>query len=427
MGMKIFGFEIRKAQSVPISRLTTEWSVGALNYFPRMTVGQLMANATVNACVGTISDAVAILPVRVFRRLKDGGRELYADSPVANLLKLRPNPFQMPVTFKNQVMMHLLLRGNAFIFVDRDPRGKPVGLYALSPERVEIHRYSDKNAYWYRYNLDGNTYDLTSDSLLHIPAMIWDGPRGLSPIEYSYQSASLGNTMDKYTARSFDGGIHSKLKVTVPQTERNFNAEDAKKLKERLLSAYGGPEHAGDPFILTQGMQAEALNLPDNNGSQLVENRTYSTKEVAKIFRVPLSLLGESDAKYNNNEQQQRNFLQLTLNPWLRRLEEYFGLLLPVYEREDCYVEFDRNAMLQADSNFRIENYVKQFTNGQLTLNDINRMENRPLIDPSIGDVRFAPANLAPLTKEYVDAYMANQKQLMAQSGADTSGKKKAP
>ena len=80
--------------------------------------------------------------------------------------------------------------------------------------------------------------------------------------------------------------------------------------------------------------------------------------------------------------------------------------------------------MLQADSNIRIENYVKQFTNGQLTLNDINRMENRPLIDPSVGDVRFAPVNLAPLTAEYVDSYMANQK-LALQQGKETDSKKK--
>ena len=133
-------------------------------------------------------------------------------------------------------------------------------------------------------------------------------------------------------------------------------------------------------------------------------------------------MLGEADAEYNNNEQQARNFLQNTLNPWLRLLEQYFCDMLPVYDREECYVEFDRNAMLQADSNIRIENYVKQFTNGQLTLNDINRMENRPLIDGSIGDVRFAPVNLAPLTAEYVTSYMAKQKLAMQQG--DGSKKK---
>lgn len=102
--------------------------------------------------------------------------------------------------------------------------------------------------------------------------------------------------------------------------------------------------------------------------------------------------------------------MQCTLNPWLRLIEQYFADLLPIYEREDCYVEFDRNAMLQADSTARTENYVRQLTNGQCSINDINRWENRPLVDASYGDVRFMPVNLAPMTKEYVDSYMAKQK-----------------
>ncbi len=422
MGMRIFGLEIRRApKRLPVSQNPYN-TTGALRWHSRMTVSEILENATANACTGIISDAVASLPVGVYRRKDDGGRVLEASAPLYRLLKLRPNPGQHTFTLLKQLMMHLLLRGNAFLFKDWDGT-ELAGLHALNPERMEIFRMEGRNEYAYRYRLDGQVFELTRDSILHVPAMVWDGVWGLSPIEYANKAARLGNNMDDYAEHVFDGGIHSKLKVTVPLSEKNFGADDAKKLKERLVQAYGGIEHAGDPFILTQGMTADALNLPDNNGSQLVENRTYSSREVAKIFRVPLSMLGESDAKYNNNEQQARNFLQNTLNPWLRLLEQYFSDLLPVYDRADCYVEFDRNAMLQADSQIRIDNYVKQLSNGMLTMNDVNRMENRPLIDPAIGDVRFMPANLAPLTPDYVAAYMANQKQLIKGSGDDSKKK----
>ncbi len=414
--MRIFGFEIRRAsRRLPASQ--SPWnSTGALRWHSRMTVSEILENATANACTGIISDAVASLPVGVFRRKDDGGRILEASAPLYRLFKLRPNLGQHTFTLLKQLMMHLLLRGNAFLFKEWDGAGLS-GLYALNPERMEIFKVEGKNEYAYRYTLDGQVFKLTRDSVLHIPAMVWDGVWGLSPIEYANKAARLGNSMDDYAGHVFDGGIHSKLKVTVPMSEKNFGEDDAKKLKERLVRANGGIEHAGDPFILTSGMTAEALNLPDNNGSQLVENRTYSSREVAKIFRVPLSMLGESDAKYNNNEQQARNFLQNTLNPWLRLLEQHFSDLLPVYDRADCYVEFDRNAMLQADSSIRMDNYVKQLSNGMLTMNDVNRMENRPLIDPAIGDVRFMPVNLAPLTPEYVQSYMASQKQLAQEKG----------
>lgn len=418
--MKLFGLEIRRTpKKVPVSQYTDQ-----LFYRTNMTVPELLENATVNACVGVISDAVASLPVGVYRRVSDGGRKLESKAPLYRLLKIRPNLNQHTFVLLKQIMMHLLLRGNAFIFKEWEGT-ELAGLSALNPEAMEIRKMEDRNEYYYRYHLDGSVYDLTRDSVLHIPAMVWRGVWGLSPIEYANKAAHLGNRMDDYAEHVFDGGIHSKLKVTVPVSEKNFSEDDAKKLKERLASAYGGVENAKYPFILTQGMQAESLNLPGNSDSQLVENRSYSAKEVAKIFRVPLSKLGEADAKYNNNEQQERNFLQSTLNPWLRLLEQYFCDLLPVYDREDCYVEFDRNAMLQADSSIRIENYQKQLLHGMLTLNDINRMENRPLIDPKIGDVRFMPVNEAPVTPEYVAAYMANQKAMLKAQKEGSDGKKK--
>ena len=421
--MKLFGLEIRKApKKVPLSRYAGNWT-GALHYHADMSVAELLGNATANACVGIISDAVASLPVNVYRRQDDGGRILESSAPFYRLMKTRPNITQHSFLLVKQLMLHLLLRGNAFLL--KEWNGAELsGLYALNPERMEIKKMQDRNEYSYRYHLDGSVYDLTRDSILHIPAMVWDGVWGLSPIEYANKAARLGNRMDDYAERVFDGGIHSKLKVTVPVSEKNFNEDDAVKLKERLAKAYGGVENAGSPFILTQGMTADSLNLPGNSDSQLVENRSYSSKEVAKIFRVPLSMLGESDAKYNNNEQQARNFLQNTLNPWLRLLEQYFSDLIPVYDRESCYVEFDRNAMLQADSSIRMDNYVKQLHNGMLTMNDVNRMENRPLIDPKIGDVRFMPVNLAPLTPDYVASYMANQKA-MAKGFESESSKKK--
>lgn len=413
--MKLFGFEIRRvSEKIPLSRYTYN-NTGFLKYHENMTVAEILANSTANACTGIISDAVASLPIGIYRRKADGSRELEYNTPLYKLFKIKPNSYQHTFILVKQAMMHLLLRGNAFLFKEWDG-SVLTGLYALNPEKMEIRKMQDRNEYYYRYTLDGHVYNLTRDNILHIPAMIWDGVWGLSPIEYANKAARLGNSMDNYAEHVFDGGIHSKLKVTVPASEKNFSEADAKKLKERLVSAYGGIDNASSPFILTQGMQADALNLPGNSDSQLVENRTYSSKEVAKIFRVPLSMLGETDAKYNNNEQQARNFLQNTLNPWLRLLEQYFCDLLPVYDREDCYIEFDRNAMLQADSEIRIKNYQQELLHGMLTLNDINRMENRPLIDPKIGDVRFMPVNEAPVTPEYIAAYMANQKKTAKES-----------
>ena len=417
--MKLFGLEIKRAQAksqkAQLSTYTTN-NIGVFTYSPHMTVSDMLANGTVNACVGIISDAVAGLPLNLYR-VKGEGRERDKKSSLNTLFHIKVNFYQKPFIFKKQIMLHLLLRGNAYIFIERSG-GVIVGLYALNPEWVEIKKTDGKNEYYYLYHVNGLTYKYDADTVLHIPAMQWNGVYGLSPIECASRAPQLGNKLDRYTGTVFDGGIHSKLMVTVPETERNFSKEDAEKLSARIQTAYGGVENASKPLILANGYKGEPLNLASNTDSQLVENRTYTVKEIAKIFRVPLSMLGESDAKYNNNEQQARNFLQNTLTPWLLLLQEYFNELIPVYDRGKAYFEFDTNTMTRADSSVRVDMYVKELTNGMVTLNDINRMENRPLIDSKIGDVRFMPVNLAPVTPEYVDAYMARQKQT-ASEGAD--------
>lgn len=396
--MKFFGLEIRRAgkKTSPAPRYA-ENNTGALRYSPRMSVAELMANSTVNSCVNIIADGVAVLPLNVYRELPDGGREKTGSESLNEVLKLRANFFQKPFVFKKQVMCHLLLRGNAYVFIERN--GSDVtGLYALDPERVEVKKFSDRNEYYYvYYDAQGARFQYTADNIIHIPAFVWDGVYGLSPIEAAARAPGIGNALDEYTANAFDGGIHAKLLVTVPQSERNWTKEDSQKLSARLVESYGGAENSKKPMILSKGLTAQPLNLSSNDDAQLLENKNFSVKEIAKIFRVPLSMLGESDAKYNNNEQQARNFLNNTLAPWLTLLQEHFIDLIPFYERGGCYFEFNTNAMIWADLTTRIKTYSEQLTHGMITLNEVRRRENLPLYPAELGDKPLVAVNVAPL------------------------------
>ena len=138
--MKLFGLEIRRApKKVPVSQYTDQ-----LFYRTNMTVPELLENATVNACVGVISDAVASLPVGVYRRVSDGGRKLESKAPLYRLLKIRPNLNQHTFVLLKQIMMHLLLRGNAFIFKEWEGT-ELAGLSALNPEAMEIRKMEGRN------------------------------------------------------------------------------------------------------------------------------------------------------------------------------------------------------------------------------------------------------------------------------------------
>lgn len=400
--MKIFGIEIRKVKNdttrVPISTYT---SGGMFYYSPRMSTAEMLANSTVNACVNIIADAVASLSLNVYKKGKNG-RTKIENIPLAKVLKRNPNYYDSAFTFKEQIMLHLLLKGNAFIFVERNSDYSIRALYPLDPDMVEICMDGNKDVY-YKYTVDGFTYKYNANAILHIPAIRYNRLRGLSPMEYSTHSAKTGLDLEEYTQNYFDGGIHSKLLVTVPVEHKNWTKEDSQKLTEQLLDAYGGNENANKPLILSKGLTATPININGNSDSQLVENRAFSEKEIAKIFRVPLFMLGSEQSKFTNMEQANTNFLQHTLTPWLVKIQEYFNRLLPVDLQDSCYVEFDTDTMLRADYNTRMTNYTKGLQSGIYTLNQVLEMENLPKVKEDYADKHIMLENYKAMDENKKD------------------------
>ena len=383
--MKFLGLEIRKIKN-DINKLpTSKYTSGGMFYYsPRMSVAEMLANSTVNACVNIIADAVACLSLNVYKKDKNG-RIKDEKLTLSKVLKKNPNYFDTAYSFKQQIMLHLLLKGNAFIFIERNWDYSVGALFALDPDTVEIC-IDENNDVYYKITIDGKQYKVNSTKVLHIPAMRYNRLRGLSPMEYSTHSAKTGLELEEYTQNYFDGGIHSKLLVTVPVDNKNWSKDDSQKLTEQLLNSYGGKENANKPLILSKGLTASPINISGNADSQLVENRAFSEKEIAKIYRVPLFMLGSENSKFTNMEQSNTYFLQHTLTPWLVRIQEAFNRLLPTELQDTYYIEFDTDTMLRADYNTRMNNYVKGLQSGIYTLNQVMEMENLPKVNEDYAD-----------------------------------------
>lgn len=399
--MRLFGLELRKAPKMRVKNDSETipagyYSGGSLFvYSPYMSVSEMLANTTLSSCVYIIADAVASLSFNVYRN-RDGSRERATALAISFLLAKRPNENDTPFIFKKKILLHLLLKGNAFIFVERDRNYEPTALYALDPAAVEIKK-TDEGEIYYVYTVNGKSYKYNRDTILHIPAIRYNKLRGFSPIEYATHTAKTGLELDQYTADYFDGGIHSKIMLTVPKEVTNWGKEQSDELIARFLETYGGRENANKPLILNKGLTAQPLNLAGNTESQLIEIRAFTEKEIAKIFKVPLFMLGKDTAKFTNMEQLNTFFLQQTLTPWLVLLNQYFSRLIPSWMQDECYAEFDPNTILRADSNTRFNNYIKGFNNGIYTLNEIREMENLPKIEEPYGDKHFLQLNMSPI------------------------------
>lgn len=413
--MSIFRRETRKIKNdtKTLPQDTSENFTGREGWFwysPRMSLSQMLANTSVNACVSIIADSIASLSCNVYKKT-DAGRIRADDIALFNLLHSRPNYDDVAFTFWQKIMFCLLLKGNAFIFVERNSLTlEPRKLEVLDPDKVDIRRDNNKDVYFV-YHVNGKEYHYNTEKILHIPAYRINSERGVSPLEYSASAAKLGLTLDEYTNESFDGGYHQKIALEIDDdVKRNWKKEDSKALIEQFKLSFGGKDKQNDPIVVAKA-KIKPLDLPSNADAQLAENRKYSEKEIAKIYRVPLFMLGSENSKFTNMEQANTFFLVHCLNPWLVRLQQYFNRLL-ITGQEDYYVEFDTDTMLRADYNTRWANHRQNFQAGLFTLNDIMEMENLPRIQEDYGNVHFGLENYKPLStamNEDADGQEENQ------------------
>ena len=136
-----------------------------------------MRFAAVHACVRVLSEDVAALPLNVYRRTKEGGKEKAKDHPLFDLLHYQPNPEMTAISFRSALMVNVLLEGNAYAYIEYDRAGKIMGLWPLISTQVRPYR-TEAGAIRYRVgSQDFGAYDI-----LHIPGLAFDGRVELSPI-----------------------------------------------------------------------------------------------------------------------------------------------------------------------------------------------------------------------------------------------------
>ena len=99
-----------------------------------------MQMTAVYSCVRILSEAVASLPIHVYRYNSSGGKEKALDHPLYFLLHDEPNPEMTSFAFRETLMTHLLLFGNAYAQIIRNGKGEVVGLYPLMPDRMTVNR-----------------------------------------------------------------------------------------------------------------------------------------------------------------------------------------------------------------------------------------------------------------------------------------------
>jgi len=357
--------------------------------------GSALTVAAVYAAVKILSETVASLPLELFRRLPDGGREPAYDHPMYRLLHDEPNPEVSSFNWRETGQGHLCTFGNAYNEIQRDFLGKgPVAIWGLSPKRTKPVRAADgRVVYEYREPTESKPRTIEQRDVLHVPGMGFDGLVGYSPVSLLKEPIGLAKAGERFAAETFaNHGAHSGVMQSPKTLSDTAYARLQKAMEEK---GKHGNRHKN--LLLEEATTWAATNMNPNE-LQAIEARRFSVEDIARIYRISLHLLQEfteGAASYASIVELGREFIVYTMMPWLKRWQAEINRKLLDAEH---FCEFNVAAFLQGDHSARADFYNKLFMVGGVTVNDILRKENENPIGPE-GDVRFVPKNLQPLEK----------------------------
>ena len=394
MGIKsLFGFG--QARDKPVDKAA---DAGYSFLFGRTTSGKpvnertAMQTTAVYACVRILAEAVASLPLHVYEYQDDGGKKLVHDHSLYYLLHDEPNPEMTSFVFRETLMSHLLIWGNAYAQIIRDGAGRVLGLYPLLPDKMDVQRDDKGNIYYvYSRNSDENpmfkeygNIRLKAEDVLHIPGLGFDGLIGYSPIAMAKNAVGMTLACEEYGASFFANGANPGGVLEHPGV-----LKDPSKVRESWNSVYRGVNNAHKIAVLEEGMKYQQIGIPPEE-AQFLETRKFQINEIARLYRIPPHMVGDLDkSSFSNIEQQSLEFVKYTLDPWVIRWEQSLqrSLLLP-REKGKYFIKLNVDGLLRGDYQSRMNGYAVGRQNGWFSANDIREMENmNPIPDEEGGNL----------------------------------------
>lgn len=360
-----------------------------------------MQTTAVYACVRILSETLAALPLQLYRYTA-GGKERVYDHPLYHILHDEPNPEMTSFIFRETLMSHLLIWGNAYAQIIRDRLGRVQGLYPLRPDKMTVCRDESGQIYYiYTKTTDENPaikpygqVPLRKDEVLHIPGLGFDGLVGYSPIAMARNAVGMTMACEEYGASFFANGASPSGVLEHPGV-----LKDPAKVRDSWNAVYQGSANAHKVAVLEEGMKYQQIGIPPEE-AQFLETRKFQLNEIARLYRIPPHMIGDLEkSSFNNIEQQSMEFVKYTLDPWVIRWEQAMqkALFLPE-EKKQYFLKFNVNGLMRGDYESRMTGYSIGRQNGWLSANDIREMEYmNPVPDEEGGNLYLVNGSMTKL------------------------------
>lgn len=343
------------------------------------------------ACCRVVGEDLAQIRCRLMRPKNNGkGGDVATDIDLHRLLFLEPMKGQTAFSFWETMVFHVMLVGNAFVYISRGAGDRILELILLQPNRVTVTLQADMSLVYDVTGEDQVRRRFTSREIWHIRGPSWNGWMGMETVRLAREALGLSLALEESHARLHKDGLKPSGTYSVEdKLEPDQHGKLTKWIKDRA---------AGDPLILDRG--AKWLNQQLTGvDTQHLETRRFQIEEVCRSVRVMPIMIGLADkvATYSSSEQMFLAHEEHTLAPWAGRIEQAVevGLLSEAEQRAGIYAKFNLSAKRRGDYKTRQEGLQIQRRNGVINANEWRDLEDYNPRDDDGGDQYIVEGNMA--------------------------------
>lgn len=325
------------------------------------------------AAVNFLGDTIASLPLGLFKRTADGGRQAATEDPLHSILHAAPNDELTSFKWRKGAMVSILTKGRALTFVERDPLGRVINLWPLNVDQVVIERVNGRLRYTYR-DTDRETVFGASEIVDMAFMMADDGVGHHDPIAQMKNALGLAIALETYAAKFFQAGGVPPLQLigtfTTPAAAERASYDIGKAIS--AVRAKGG-----SVLPLPVNHELKQIGFDPAKG-QLTDARRFQIEEIARLYGLPPVFLQDlTRSTFSNTEQQGLHLVKHTLTSWLAAWEQELNLKLFARDRSR-FAKFSVDGLLRGDFATRMSGYATAVTNGIRTMDEVRALEDLP-------------------------------------------------
>lgn len=405
-------FDFLKRKPAEQKRSKTEQSVTirtygnrTSKYVPVYDPYEAMKSSIVYRGIAIVSDSVASIPIHVYHKNKEGYWEIDERNSLNYLLSVAPSKRQNIYEFLEGIVTHMIVYGNAYIYIARDSDYDVKDLILLYPHTVSYDELTDTYNVSDLYNkVSGN---FKSDRIIHIRHKSLGTYVGESVFTFAGRTIGLSNATDSEALSTLQTGGRMKGIISSESTLTGFGSAIDGQVDVIRDNMQAEIDSGKDIITLQSGAEFKPISQTMRD-LQLTDLHQITLSDLARYFGVSLAKLGINlGGNYQASLQDSMNFFTDTLKPLLKKLEAAFNYkLIPQSMSKKYKIEFDITSLTYFKE--ILSNYDKMMTLGLLSVNDIRQIFNK--VGTEGGDTVLVTTNSQPIAAPKVDPLLEEPK-----------------